>query len=105
MAEPDQLTLMIAQHLELDHQYVERVEAWDAERISEVRSAGRKAGRLLGWKIITHQTPPNDEDRVVVVVCLREAPNEEEDRRMRDRARVLLEEIFKDPTESPGAPA
>jgi hypothetical protein len=104
VAESDELTLMIAQHLELDHQYVERVEAWDAEHIAELRSAGRKAGRLLGWKIITHQTPPNDEGRVVVVVCLRESPNEEEDLRMQARTRLLLEQIFKDPTEPPGEP-
>ena len=47
MAEPGELTLVIAQHLAVDSQYVERVEAWDAERITEVRSASRKAGRLL----------------------------------------------------------
>jgi hypothetical protein len=44
MPEPDELTLAIARHLEVDWQYVERVEAWDVERIAEIRSAGRKAG-------------------------------------------------------------
>jgi len=29
LAEPGELTLVIAQHLEVDSQYVERVEAWD----------------------------------------------------------------------------
>jgi len=62
--QPDELTLAIARALEVDWQYAERVEAWDAERIAEVRSAGRKAGRLLGFKIATFQGQPDAENRV-----------------------------------------
>ncbi|MFI6263652.1 hypothetical protein [Micromonospora sp. NPDC051006] len=40
----------------IDWQYVERVEAWNAERIAEVRSAGRRAGRWLGYNIATFQS-------------------------------------------------
>jgi hypothetical protein len=53
MAEPDELTSYIAQRFEIDMQSVELVEAWNTERIADVRSAGRKAGRLLGHKVIT----------------------------------------------------
>lgn len=55
MAEPDELALKIARHLEVDWQYVERMESWNVDRIAAVRSAGRKAGRLLGYKIATVQ--------------------------------------------------
>jgi hypothetical protein len=65
VAEPDELTLTIARQLEIDTQYVEHVEAWDNERIAQIRSAGRKAGRLLGWKIRTVQTQPTDDGRLV----------------------------------------
>jgi hypothetical protein len=95
--EPDELVLAIARHLELDHQHVERVEAWNAERIAEVRSAGRKAGRLLGWKILTHQALPDDENRVTVIVAVRDYPNEEERQRMTDRARLLIDSIWPSP--------
>jgi hypothetical protein len=57
VAEPDELTLAITRQLELDSQYVEHVEVWDTKRIAEVRSAGRRAVRLLGWKIQTFRSP------------------------------------------------
>jgi len=94
MADPDELTLAIARHLEIDVQYVEIVEAWDTERIAAVRSAGRKAGRLLGWKIVTMQTAPDDEDRVVVVVCVREWPSQEVEDRLTERARIIMSEVW-----------
>src|ERR1700733_4507856 len=58
-SEPDELTLLIARHLEVDWQYVRRFEAADTEKIAEVRAAGRRAGRLLGYKIMTRQSAPN----------------------------------------------
>jgi len=94
MAEPDELTRKIAQHLEVDHQYMVRVEAWDTERIAEVRSAGRKAGRLLGWKIMTHQTEPNEEGRAVVAVVVREWPNQEERDRLEERGRLIMDHAW-----------
>lgn len=94
MAEPDELVLAIARRLEVDWQYVDRAEAWNAERISEVRSAGRKAGRLLGYKVVTAQSEPDDENRVTVIVAVREAPNAEEDERMQERARLLMEDFW-----------
>jgi len=92
MPEPDELVLTVARRLEVDWQYVERVEAWDTERIAEVRSAGRKAGRLLGYKIITHQTRPDEENRVKVIVAVREPPSEEDDQRMEERARLIIDD-------------
>lgn len=94
MPEPDELVLAVAQRLEVDWQYVESVEAWDAERIAEVRSAGRKAGRLLGYKILTHQTRPDEENRVKVIVAVRESPNEEDRQRMEERARLLMDDYW-----------
>ncbi len=95
MAEPDELTLRIARHLEIDHQYSERVEAWDAELISDIRSAGRRAGRLLSWKIMTHQTSPDNEGRVLVIVAVREWPSEEDHQRMLARGALLMNEVVK----------
>jgi len=65
-------------------------------RIAGMRAAGRKAGRLIGYKIATTQSDPHarEDGRVVVVVAVREAPNEEENQRMRDRADLLLGHHF-----------
>lgn len=94
MPQPDELTLAIARHLDVDWQYVERVEAWNTEHIAEIRSAGRKAGRMLGYKITTHQARPDNENRVTVIVALREAPNAEEEQRMTERARLLMDNFW-----------
>ena len=96
MDEAGELTLTIARHLEVDHQYVEFVEVWDTGRIRQVRSAGRKAGRLLGWKIMTHATEPNDEGRVTVVVAVREWPDPEERARLEERAILLMNRYMAD---------
>jgi hypothetical protein len=106
VAEPDELTLTIARQLEVDYQFTERVEAWNADRIAELRSAGRKAGRLLGLRIMTHQTDPNSEGRVLVIVAVRDWPSEEERERMLERGALLMNEAFKSlwpKHESPGS--
>jgi hypothetical protein len=95
-SEPDELTLTIARHLEVDWQYVCRIEAWDADQIATVRSAGRRAGRLLGYKIVTRQSEPNDENRIVVVVAVREPPSKEDHERMQERSRLLMDKAFSD---------
>ncbi len=94
MADGEELALTIARHLEVDWRYVERVEAWNVERVAEVRSAGRKAGRLLGYKIATVQAERDDEDRVTVVVAVREALNAGEQARMADRSRLLMDDFW-----------
>jgi len=103
--QPDELTLVIARVLEVDWQYVERVAAWDAERIAEVRSAGRKAGRLLGFKIATFQSQPDKEDRVAVIVAVRESPSEEDHQRMQERARLLMNDYWSKQFPAPGEQA
>ncbi|MBF9131408.1 hypothetical protein I0C86_20935 [Plantactinospora sp. S1510] len=77
MSEPGELTLKIMRHLEIDWQYIEHVEPSNAERIAAIRSAGRKAGRQLGWKILTHQSDParREDGHVVVIVAVEEHPN------------------------------
>jgi hypothetical protein len=95
-SEPDELTLTIARHLEVDWQYVCRVEAWDTSQIATVRAAGRRAGRLLGYKIATRQSEPDAEDRVVVIVAVREPPSKEDHERMEERSRLLMDRAFSD---------
>lgn len=90
MGEFEELVLTIARNLELDWQYVERVEAWNAERIADVRSAGRRAGRRIGYRIATFQSDADDEGQVVVIVAVREPPNAEDHRRMTDRGMLLM---------------
>lgn len=98
-SDSDELLLTIARHLELDWQYVEYVEAWDTDRIAEVRATGRKAGRMLGYKIMTRQSDParRRDGRVVVSVAVREPPNAEEARRMAERAELLMSAMHKRP--------
>ena len=97
MPDPDGLTQTIARHLEVDWQYTEHVEAWNTDRIAEVRAAGRRAGRLLGYRVVTSQSDPDargDGRVVVVVVAVRESPTEEDRQRMSERSRLLLEQAF-----------
>ena len=90
------LVVTISQHLEVDWQYVELVEAWNVERIAQVRSAGRQAARRLGYKIMTYQTDPaaREDERVVVIVSVREAPSPEDKQRMHERALLLLDDLW-----------
>jgi hypothetical protein len=98
VAELDELALTIARHLEIDWQYVKHVEAWDTEQIAAIRSAGRRAGRHLGYKIMTHQSDPSrrEDGRVVVIVAVRETPNPEDGERMKERSRLLINDAFKE---------
>ncbi|HUZ25453.1 MAG TPA: hypothetical protein VMV07_16985 [Streptosporangiaceae bacterium] len=96
VSEPDELTLTIARHLEVDWQYVRRIEAWDTEQVATIRAAGRRAGRLLGYKIATRQSEPNEENRVVVIVVVREPPSKEDHERMEERSRLLMDRAFSD---------
>lgn len=101
VSEPDELTLIIARHLEVDWQYVCRFEARDTEQIAAVRSAGRKAGRMLGYKILTRQSEPNEANRVTVVVAVREPPSDEDHERMQERSRLLMDRAFSDLMQPP----
>jgi hypothetical protein len=51
-------------------------------------------GPMLGYKIVTVQAESDDEDRVTVVVAVREAPEAEEGERMRERSLLLMNELW-----------
>ncbi|MGH3277252.1 MAG: hypothetical protein ACRDNZ_23345 [Streptosporangiaceae bacterium] len=96
VSEPDELTLLIARHLEVDWQYTRRIAARDTEKIALVRTAGRRAGRLLGYKITTRQSTPDKENRVTVTVAVRVPPSQEDHERMQERARLLMNRAYSD---------
>jgi hypothetical protein len=104
MAEPDELTLAIARALEVDWQCFELVEAWNTDRVAEIRAAGRRAGRLLGYKILTRRSTPRRADgRIVVAVVVREPLNDADSERMRGRAQLLIDNLW--PSAPPADPA
>jgi len=43
---------------------------------------------------MAYQTSPNDEGRVTVIVAVREWPNEEQEQRMAERAKLLMDEFW-----------
>jgi hypothetical protein len=98
VTEPDELTRLIAQRLEIDWQYVEHVEAWNTELIAEIRSAGRKAGRLLGYKVVTRQSDPDlrEDNRVVVIVAVTDGPSREDRDRIDGRSVLVMDQISRD---------
>jgi len=81
MPELDELTLTIARHLEADKQYIQRFPPWETERIAAVRSAGRKAGRHLGCRVITLQSNADGGTVAVAVVVRPDPETQTQDRR------------------------
>jgi hypothetical protein len=59
----------------------------------------------MGFKIITFQSRPNDENRVAVIVAVREAPNAQDDQRMQERARLLMNDYWSKQFPGPGEQA
>ncbi|WP_143695330.1 hypothetical protein [Williamsia sp. 1135] len=67
-------------------QYLARCEGADTARVQEIRSAGRRVGRTLGWSVRTVVSPPAPDRTVnVTVVVLKSTPLHEELMRIRDR--------------------
>lgn len=67
-------------------QYLANCEAADSPRIQEIRSAGRRVGRILGWSVRTIVSPPTPDSTVnVSVVVMKSTPLHEELMRIRDR--------------------
>lgn len=95
--EREELAHRIATILEIDGQYVTHADPDDSARIALIRSAGRAAGRILGWKVRTFQTDPEmrDDGKVVVLVAVVEA-SPEDTTRFEDRADLLIREAFKE---------
>lgn len=82
-----------ARRLELDGSLVEVVPTGDTWRIKELRSAGRRAGRILGTPIRTFATEREDGHTNVWVASVEPSP--EDDARFRERAALLMREAFK----------
>lgn len=84
--------------LEIDHQYVRHVEAWNQDLIAQTRRCGRAAARRLGFGVRTFQSDPGrrEDGRVVVIVAVtRSTPDEEE--RIRERSDLLVREAWNQP--------
>jgi hypothetical protein len=82
--------------LEISGQFVRHVDPADADYIALIRSAGRHAGRLLGWKVRTFQTGPERraDGKVVVIVAAVET-TVEDDARFRAQGEALIEDVMK----------
>ncbi|AMM34796.1 hypothetical protein SA2016_4144 (plasmid) [Sinomonas atrocyanea] len=68
------------------------MEEYDTERVAEIRSAGRAAGRNLGRKVTTHRTPPRD-GVVVMYVGIADFTDEEHERMDRQSAELVNEAL------------
>jgi hypothetical protein len=85
----DELAAHVAQVLEIDHQYAIRTQADATEQIARIRRAGRRAGRVLGWKVRTFVRDREDGGSVVGVVVVESTP--EDEARLRERGDLLLD--------------
>jgi hypothetical protein len=90
----EELAAHIAQVLEIDHQFVVRADAAAAEQITRLRSAGRKAGRILGWKIRTFVRELDAGSVVVGVLVIESTPDDAA--RLRERGDLLIREAMTD---------
>jgi hypothetical protein len=86
----DELAAHIAQILEIDHQFIVRIQPRAAEQIARIRRAGRRAGRILGWKVSTFLRDRDDGDWVVGVIVIESTP--EDMSRLRERGALLVNE-------------
>lgn len=97
MHDPGDQTLIqeILPVLELDHQYMRLVEAWNQELVAQIRRCGREAGRLLGFKIQTLASDPDrrDDRRLVVWVLVIDS-NPEDEIRIRERSELLMNQTL-----------
>jgi hypothetical protein len=90
------MAVEIATMLEIDHQYVRSVEAWNDDLVAQIRRCGRAAGRRLGYRVRTFATSRDERDdrrRTVCVVVM--ASNTEDEERIRERSMLLLEQAFR----------
>ena len=89
---PDRLLLdRIIAALKAESQYVQHFDEDDVEGVQKVRSLGRRAGRELGWKIMTHASDPDkrqDRHVVVIVVAAESTPLHEELMRIRGEKKL-----------------
>ncbi|KAA1426453.1 hypothetical protein [Nocardioides antri] len=93
-ADEELTRLAIAQALELDHQYLETVPAWDQARVDQLRRIGRSVAREFGWRVRTGTIDLDEERLKVWIVIVESTPEDQE--RIRERGEFLVEQIFKD---------
>ncbi|GAB1813782.1 hypothetical protein [Mycobacterium sp. MUNTM1] len=98
MAQPtDELTSEIMRALEIDRQWVRDFDPDDVDGISRARTAGRRAGRALKLKVATVQSDParrKDRRVAVWVVVNQDETDPEEERRLSERAALLIRHAF-----------
>jgi hypothetical protein len=92
-----ELTQEIMRRLEIDAQWVKHFDPTDVEGIAKARSAGRRAGRALRLKVITHQSSPEqrEDERVVVIVAVNQDLPPEDKERLAERSRLLMDNMWK----------
>ncbi len=102
----DTLATQIATELEISSQFVRHADPSDADYIALIRSAGRRAGRMLGWKVATFQTDPDlRADRKVVVVVVATETTSEDEARFRSQGDAMINDYMSRhwPSTVPGA--
>lgn len=90
------LASQIATELEIGGQFVRHVDPEDVDHIALIRSAGRQAGRILGWKVRTFQSDPSAraDGKVVVIVAAIETPAQD-DARFQAQGNAILMDFMK----------
>jgi hypothetical protein len=93
----DLLFADVRRSLRSDRQWVRHFDPDDTDAIAAARSAGRRAGRALGVKVVTHQSDPRDREdgRGVVVVAVNEELSPTEKERADERARQAIDNALR----------
>jgi hypothetical protein len=96
MPDPDEALIeQILPVLELDHQYSRSVEAWNHDRVAQIRRCGRAAGKRLGYQVRTFASDPEQrEDGRVVVWVVVTGSNPDDEARIRRRGELLISETL-----------
>jgi hypothetical protein len=86
----------VKRSLRSDRQWVRHFDPDDTDGIAVARSAGRRAGRALGVKVVSHQSDPRDREdgKVVVIVAVNEEPIPAGKESMDERARQAIDEAL-----------
>ena len=95
LPEDEALIMEMLPVLEVDHQYTRLVEAWNHDRVAQIRRCGRQAGKRLGYKLRTVASDPerrSDGRLMVWVVVIDSTPNDED--RIRERGELLISQTL-----------
>lgn len=94
----DLLFQRVKRSLETDRQWIRHFDPSDTDGIAAARSAGRRVGRALGVKVVTHQSDPQarEDGQVVVAVVIDEELDPAQRERMSERARQVIDDAFRE---------